>query len=225
MRTSASVSRTSTILKVEDSSERAITAARHGSAGTTRVRHLTDLRRSRHGARQPAPAARGQSRSSRDVRPHHGTERSDALDRRLWTLCRFYRYCHLQRLLARDPAAKRASIEGRPCVPDAGLGPRRARRRARPRRLGSPRDHALTSLLAHERPENQRSARRQHRRLGRRARSSHAAGGAQRRQARHHPPRFPDRPGAGSVHQRRATGPIFLGAARARMDGTPPTRP
>ena len=52
--------------------------------------------------------------------------------------------------------------------------------------LSSPRDHALVSLLASERAARLRSDRRRHRSARPRTRTSHAGGGAQGRQARHH---------------------------------------
>jgi hypothetical protein len=80
--------------------------------------------------------------------------------RRLSKLCSFYRYCHLEGLLAHNPAAnvRRPKID--PESRTLGLD-RNERGALRVQaRLGSPRDHALISWLAMKGAGDQRSARR-----------------------------------------------------------------
>jgi integrase/recombinase XerD len=76
-----------------------------------------------------------------------GRMRSTAA-RRLSTLCSFYRYCHLEGLLERNPAAnvRRPKID--PESHTSGLDRNELGALLVQAGLGSPRDHALISLLA-----------------------------------------------------------------------------
>ena len=71
-----------------------------------------------------------------------------AVARRLSTRCSFYRYCHVEGLLARDPAA---NVRGPKVDPESrtlGLDRNELGAFLVQAGLGSPRDHALISLLA-----------------------------------------------------------------------------
>jgi site-specific recombinase XerD len=68
--------------------------------------------------------------------------------RRLSTLCSFYRYCHLEGLLIRNPAANVRRPKVDPESRTLGLDRNELGALLVQARLGSPRDHALISLLA-----------------------------------------------------------------------------
>jgi site-specific recombinase XerD len=134
-------------------------------------------------------------------------------------LCSFYRYCHLEGILACDPAANVRRPKVDPESWTLLLGRNELGALLVQAGLAAPRDHALISLLAMNGLRYQRSARDRHRGRGRRPRPSHVAGGADGRHAGHHStrPRGPLERSICTLGDR-ATGPIFLGDAGARMD-------
>ena len=121
--------------------------------------------------------------------------------RRLSTLGSFYRYCHVEGILERNPAANvrrpKVDTESRTLGLDrnelggllvqAGLGSRAGSR--------------VDLAAGDERAADQRSARRRHRVDGHGPRTPHPGDRAQGRQARHHPARPTDRADARSVHR------------------------
>jgi site-specific recombinase XerD len=80
--------------------------------------------------------------------PEQDRRMRSTVARRLSTLCSFYRYCHLERLLARDPAANVRRPKVDPESRTLGLDRNELGALLVQAGLGSPRDHALTSLLA-----------------------------------------------------------------------------
>jgi site-specific recombinase XerD len=122
-----------------------------GYSGTTRVSYATDLRLF-------AAWCAEHRVSLLDVRRPHlemlartmeqdGRMRS-TVARRLSQLCSFYRYCHLEGLLVRNPAANvrrpKVDLESR----TLGLDGNECGALLVQGGLGSPRDHALISMLA-----------------------------------------------------------------------------
>jgi integrase/recombinase XerD len=122
-----------------------------GTRGNTRVSYTTDLRLF------AAWCADNRLRLL-DVRGAHlemfartmedeGRMRS-TVARRLSTLCSFYRYCHLEGLLARNPAANARRPKVDPESRTLGLDRNELGALLVQAGLGSARDHALISLLA-----------------------------------------------------------------------------
>jgi integrase/recombinase XerD len=98
---------------------------------------------------QPACAvARRQACQPRAVRPPPGSARPDGFDRRLSTLASFYRYCHVEGLLRRNPAAnvRRPKVDHESRT--LGLDRNELGALLVQAGLGTPRDHALVTLLA-----------------------------------------------------------------------------
>ena len=176
-----------------------------GYTGNTRASYTTDLR-----ICSPPGAPSHIRRCSACERAHlelfarwmeeEGRMRS-TVARRLSTLASFYRYCHAEGILDRNPAANvrrpKVDYESR----TLGLGPQRARRPARPGRARHAPRPCADHVAGDERAAHLRSARRRRRRPRRRPRSSDAADRAQGRQARHHPARPSHRPGARPVRR------------------------
>jgi integrase/recombinase XerD len=138
--------------------------------------------------------------------------------RRLSTLCSFYRYCHVEGLLARDPAANVRRPKVDPESRTLGLDRNELGALLVQAGLGSPRDHALISLLAMNGPRisealganiDDLDVDRGHRTLQ-----------VVRKGGKHATiPLAPRTARALDLYiGERATGPIFLGAAGARMD-------
>jgi site-specific recombinase XerD len=122
-----------------------------GYAGNTRVSYTTDLRLFAAWCADNRLRLLEVRRShlemfARDME-QAGRMRS-TVARRLSTLCSFYRYCHLEGLLERDPAAnvRRPKID--PESHTSGLDRNELGALLVQAGLGSPRDHALISLLA-----------------------------------------------------------------------------
>jgi integrase/recombinase XerD len=122
-----------------------------GYAGNTRVSYATDLRLF-------AVWCADNRLRLLDVRRAHlemfartmeqdGRMRS-TVARRLSTLCSFYRYCHLEGLLARDPATNVRRPKVDPESRTLGLDRNELGALLVQAGLGSARDHALISLLA-----------------------------------------------------------------------------
>jgi hypothetical protein len=122
-------------------------------------------------------------------------EMRSTVARRLSTLASFYRYCHVEGLLRRNPAANarrpKVDHESRTLGLDRNeldaLLVQRARQRPR---------SCADRTVGVERAARLRSARRRHRRPRHRSRASHAEDRAQGWQARHHPARPTHGPGA-----------------------------
>jgi site-specific recombinase XerD len=122
-----------------------------GYCGNTRVSYTTDLRLF------AAWCADNRLRLLEVRRAHletfaremeqQGRMRS-TVARRLSTLCSFYRYCHLEGLLARNPAANVRRPKVGPECRTLGLDRNELGALLVQAGLGSPRDHALISLLA-----------------------------------------------------------------------------
>jgi len=146
---------TSTLIRYEDPLEArergAVAGFLAGYSGNTRVSYTTDLRLfavwcNSSGLRLLEVRRAHLEMFARSME-QHGRMRS-TVARRLSTLCSFYRYCHLEGLLARNPAAnvRRPKID--PESRSLGLDRNELGSLLVQAGLGSARDHALISLLA-----------------------------------------------------------------------------
>ena len=116
--------------------------------------------------------------------------------RRLSTLASFYRYCHVEAVLRRNPAAnvRRPKVDHESRT--LGLDRNELGALLVQAGLGTPRDHALIALLALNGLRISEALDADIERPRHRSWPSDAAGRAQGRQARHHPAGSADRPGA-----------------------------
>jgi hypothetical protein len=140
-----------------------------GYSGNTRVSYTTDLRLfstwCAENRLRLLDVRRAHLEMFARTMEQEGRMRS-TVARRLSTLCSFYRYCHLEGLLAPEPGRQRAAPEGRPRVAHPGLGPQRTGRPASPGRARVASRSRPDFLAGDERAAHQRSPRRRHRRLG-----------------------------------------------------------
>jgi integrase/recombinase XerD len=122
-----------------------------GYSGNTLVSYTTDLRQF------AGWCAENRLRLLEVRRPHlemfartmeQGGRMRSTVARRLSTLCRFYRYCHLEGLLDRNPATNVRRPKVYPESRTLGLERNELGALLVRAGLGSPRDHALISLLA-----------------------------------------------------------------------------
>ena len=154
--------------------------------------------------RQPADPARRATRASGDVRPLDGGTRVGCA-RRSPAACRRWpastATAHAEGIVARDPAAnvRRPKVDHESRT--LGLDRNELGALLVQAGLGTPRDHALVTLLAMNGLRISEALERRRRRPRHRTRSSHAADRAQGRQARHHPTRATHRTGARPVHR------------------------
>jgi hypothetical protein len=122
-----------------------------GYAGNTRIGYTTDLRLfaawcADHRLRLLEVRRAHLEMFARSME-QEGRIRS-TVARRLSTLCSFYRYCHLEGILARDPVANVRRPKVDPESRTLGLDRNELGAVLVQAGLGSPRDHALISLLA-----------------------------------------------------------------------------
>jgi site-specific recombinase XerC len=122
-----------------------------GYSGNTRVCYATDLRLFAGWCAdqrlRPLEVRRSHLEMFARTMEQEGRMRS-TVARRLSTLCSFYRYCHLEGLLARNPAANVRRPKVDPESRTLGLDRNELGALLVQAGLGSPRDHALISLLA-----------------------------------------------------------------------------
>ena len=199
---------TSTLVRYEelDIHERsAIAGFLAGYSGNPRVSYTTDLRLfaawCADNRLRVLDVRRAHLETFARTMEQEGRMRS-TVARRLSTLCSFYRYCHLEGLLARNPAANVRRPKVGPQARTLGLDRNELGALLVQAGLGSPRDHALISLLAMNGLRISEALGRRHRRSGRRPRASNLAGHAQGRQAGHHPARAAHRSSPRSLHRR-----------------------
>ena len=147
---------TSTLVRYEDPLEirerGAVAGFLAGYSGNTRVSYATDLRLFTAWCADNRLHLLEVRRSHLEMfartMEQEGRMRSTVARRRLSTLCSFYRYCHLEGLLAPDPAANVRRPKVDPESRTLGLDRNELGALLVQAGLGSARDHALISLLA-----------------------------------------------------------------------------